>query len=114
MPLVLGLLALGALAWALKSNFPTGAGPHDSMPLGFTGAPSSVDAKLKSPSSGRYYRVESWPANGAGETFHVAFPYGRSDAYVSYVNNSASGKRSYFRGYGPPADVAAMRSDFKL
>lgn len=108
MPWVL-LLTVGALAYALRSKYPSGQGPRDVLPLGFTGAPSKV--QTGNAPSGRTYTVESWPANGAGETFHLALPV-RSDAYASWVVTGSA--RKLFRSFGAPAELAAMKQDFNL
>lgn len=114
MPLILGLLVIAGAAWMLRGKFPSGQGPYDVLPVSFTGKPTTVVPSLKNTTSGRVYRTESWPANGAGETFHVVFPAGRPDAFVSFVANPSTGKRALFRSYGAPAEVAAMKQDFKL
>lgn len=113
MPLILGLLVIAGVAYALSAKYPSGQGPRDALPVGFAGAPKTVVPSLKNTTSGRVYRTESWPANGAGETFHIVFPAG-SDAYVSFVANPTSGKRALFRSYGAPEVIAAMKQDFKL
>lgn len=113
MPLVLTGLAIAGLVWLASRKYASGEGPYDAYPSGFSGRAPSSDPHLTA-TSGRWYRVESWRPNAANETYHVAF-LGETDAYISYVQNRASGQRNFFRANAvSPAQLAGMKVDFGL
>lgn len=118
MAIFLVALVVGGI-WLWRS-WPHGQGPLENLPPE-VGAKVAGYNDVKSPTSGRLYRVISWGPNAADETYHVA-EFKGSPNYVRYWQKRATGARRYHSAYvGSETDpgrqaavVTQMRSDFGL
>lgn len=112
-PFLLFMTVGGVVIAAVASESKPGTRPFDNLPPEASGNPAQV-VKVKSPSSGRSYKVSSWrPVSG--RAYYVAELVGPTNIWVAYWFDKASGGRLFARGRAENrAQLTGMLNDLKV
>lgn len=110
----LALIALVVAGFALLDRYPAGKGPFDNLPGGL--GERSKSSLNTAPTSKIKYETWTFPPGPDGRQFHVAARADGKLGWVSYWNDRATSKRTFYAGWTPPEgeQVAFLKKDFGL